>query len=161
MIRNIETKDLQQVCEIYNHYVLTTHASFETVPVTVDEMEKRMQEYTKDYPWLVFEKDGEVIGFCYASKWRPRPAYRFTAEVTIYLDKDHLSQGIGKSLYQQLFGQLKSQGIHSIIATIAIPNEKSQALHEGLGFQQVAHFTEMGFKFDRWIDVGYWQKMLK
>ncbi len=160
MIRNIEIKDLQRVCDIYNHYVVTTHASFEAEPVSVEEMERRMLEYTKDYPWLVFEKDGEVIGFCYASKWRPRPAYRFTAEVTIYLDKNHLNQGIGKSLYQQLFAQLKSQGIHSLIATISIPNEKSQALHEGLGFSQVAHFTDMGFKFDRWIDVGYWQKML-
>lgn len=160
MIRNIQIKDLPRVCAIYNHYVLTTHASFETDPVPVEEMERRMIEYSNDYPWLVYEKDGDVIGFCYASKWRPRPAYRYTAEVTIYLDKDHLSKGIGKLLYQELFSQLKSQGIHSIIATIAIPNEKSQALHEGLGFKQVAQFKDMGFKLEKWIDVGYWQKML-
>lgn len=160
MIRNIETKDLQQVCDIYNHYVETTHASFETNPVPVEEMERRMLEYTSDYPWLVCEKDGHVIGFCYGSKWRPRPAYRFTAEVTIYLDKDFLGLGIGKQLYFELFSQLKELGIHSVIATIAIPNEKSQRLHESLGFKQVAHFSEMGYKFDRWIDLGYWQKML-
>ena len=95
MIRNIETKDLQRVCEIYNHFVLTTHASFETEPVPVEEMQRRMRDYTSDYPWLIYEENSEVIGFCYASKWRPRPAYRFTAEVTIYLDKGHLSKGIG------------------------------------------------------------------
>lgn len=160
MIRNIETKDLQRICEIYNHYVITTHASFETDPVPIAEMERRMIEYTNNYPWLVYEENGEVIGFCYASKWKPRPAYRYTAEVTIYLDKDHLSKGIGKLLYQDLFAQLKTQGIHSIIATIAIPNEKSQRLHEGLGFEQVGHFKDMGNKFGEWIDVGYWQCLL-
>jgi L-amino acid N-acyltransferase YncA len=79
MIRNIETKDLQSVCDIYNYYVLTTNASFEVDPVSVEEMQKRVSEYTNVYPWLVYEQDGEVLGFCYASKWRPRPAYRYTA----------------------------------------------------------------------------------
>lgn len=160
MIRPIETKDLPRVCEIYNHFVLTTHASFETEPVSVEEMERRMQEYTSNYPWLVYEENGEVLGFCYASKWKPRHAYRFTSEVTIYLDKDHLGKGIGRKLYKELFAQLKDMGIHSMIATIALPNQKSQALHESLGFNQVAHFKDMGFKLEKWIDVGYWQKML-
>ena len=160
MIRPIETRDLQRVCDIYNHYILTTNASFEVDPVPVEEMEKRVLDFTSVYPWLVFEEDGEVFGFCYASKWRPRPAYRYTAEVTIYLDKGHLSKGIGKMLYKELFAQLKDLGIHSMIAAIALPNEKSQALHESLGFKQVAHFKDMGFKLERWIDVGYWQCML-
>jgi phosphinothricin acetyltransferase len=123
-------------------------------------MEKRVKEFTREYPWLVFEVDGSVFGFCYASKYRPRPAYRFTSEVTIYLDKDHLGKGIGKMLYKELFAQLKEMGIHSMIAAIALPNEKSQALHESFGFKQVAHFKDMGFKLGRWIDVGYWQCML-
>ena len=160
MIRNIETKDLQSVCDIYNHYVLTANASFEVDPVPVEEMQKRVSEYTQVYPWLVYEQEGEVLGFCYASKWRPRPAYRYTAEVTIYLDKDHLGKGIGKMLYQELFARLKEMGIHSMIATIAIPNEKSQQLHEGFGFKQVGQFKDMGNKFGEWIDVGYWQCML-
>ena len=160
MIRNITIKDLQRVCDIYNHYVLTTNASFEMDPVPVDEMERRMLEYTARYPWLVYERDGEVVGFCYASTWKPRPAYRYTVEVTIYLDKGHLSKNIGKMLYQELFAQLKELGIHSMIATIAIPNEKSQRLHESFGFRQVGHFKDMGFKLDQWVDVGYWQKML-
>lgn len=160
MIRNIETRDLQGVCDIYNHYVQTTYISFEEAPVSAEEMGRRMLEYTSEYPWLVYEEDGEVLGFAYASKWRPRPAYRFTLEVTIYLDKEHLGRGIGTQLYSILFTQLKNLDIHSVIATIALPNEKSQALHESLGFKKVAHFKEMGFKFNQRIDVGYWQKML-
>jgi len=160
MIRNIETKDFQRVCEIYNHYVLTTNASFEIDPVTVEEMERRVLEFTSMFPYLVYEDGGEVLGFCYASKWRPRLAYRYTAEVTIYLDEEHLGQGIGKQLYKELFASLQALGFHSLIAAIALPNEKSQALHESYGFKQVAHFKDMGYKLDHWIDVGYWQKML-
>ena len=160
MIRHIENRDIQRICDIYNHYILTTNASFEIDPVSVEEMGRRVQEFTTTHPWLVYEQDGEVIGFAYASKWRPRPAYRFTSEVTIYLDKEHLSKGIGKLLYQELFRQLKELGMHSMIATIALPNEKSQALHESFGFKQVARFKDMGYKLDQWIDVGYWQCML-
>lgn len=160
MIRDIETRDIQRVCEIYNYYVENTYISFEMEPVSSQEMKQRMLEYTSEYPWLVYEQKGEVIGFAYASKWRPRPAYRFTLEVTIYLDKGFLGHGIGTTLYQELFSRLKALGTHSIIATIALPNAKSQALHEGLGFRQVAHFKDMGYKLDQWIDVGYWQKML-
>lgn len=161
MIRNIETKDIPQICSIYNYYIENTNASFETEPVPIADMQKRVQEFTLDYPWLVYEEqNGEVLGFCYASKWRPRPAYRYTIEVTIYLDRQHLGQGIGKKLYQELFSQLKALGFHSMIAAIALPNEKSQVLHESLGFKQVAHFKDMGYKLDQWIDVGYWQCML-
>jgi len=160
MIRPIEPKDIPSICEIYNYYVQNTYISFEVDPVSIEEMERRMLEYTSEYPWLVYEENGEVFGFAYASKWRPRPSYRFTLEVTIYLDRNHLGKGIGTSLYRELFAQLKSIGTHSVIATIAIPNEKSQALHESLRFKQVAHFKDMGFKLNQWIDVGYWQKML-
>ncbi len=160
MIRNIETNDIPQICSIYNYFVQNTNASFETEPVPVANMQKRVQEFTRDYPWLVFEAGGSIVGYCYASKWRPRPAYRYTVEVTIYLDRHHLGQGIGKQLYQELFAQLKALGLHSLIATIALPNENSQKLHESLGFKQVAHFKDMGFKFDQWIDVGYWQCIL-
>lgn len=157
MIRPIENRDIPRVCEIYNHYILTTNASFEVDPVPVEEMERRVKEVTSTHPWLVYEENGEVVGFCYASKWKPRYAYRFTCEVTIYLDKGNLSKGIGKKLYQALFARLKEMGIHSMVATIALPNEKSQRLHESLGFQQVGQIKDMGYKLDQWIDVGYWQ----
>lgn len=160
MIRNIETKDIPQICSIYNYYVQNTNASFETEPVSVTDMENRVLDFTREYPWLVFEKQGSVLGFCYASKYRPRSAYRYTIEVTIYLDRLHLGQGIGKQLYHELFALLRARDIHSLIATIAIPNENSQSLHESLGFKQVALFKDMGYKLDQWIDVGYWQCML-
>jgi phosphinothricin acetyltransferase len=160
MIRAIEPKDLQKVCDIYNHYILTTNASFEVDPVAMEEMQRRVNEVTSTHPWLVCEEDDDVVGFAYASKWKPRPAYRFTSEVTIYLDKDHLGKGIGKMLYQELFARLKVMGIHSMIATIAIPNENSIQLHESFGFKQVGQFKEMGNKFGEWIDVGYWHCMV-
>lgn len=160
MVRPIKTIDIPRVCDIYNHYILATNASFEVEPVPVAEMERRVVEFTNVFPFLVYEEEGDVLGFCYASKWRPRPAYRYTAEVTIYLDKEHLGRGIGKQLYQELFARLRTQGMHSLIAAIALPNEKSQALHESFGFKQVAHFKDMGYKLNQWIDVGYWQKML-
>ena len=160
MIRNIATKDIPQICSIYNYYVLHTNASFETEPLSQLDMENRVLEFTRDYPWLVVEQQGSVLGYCYASKWRPRAAYRYTIEVTVYLERHHLGKGFGKQLYQELFSQLKAMGIHSLIATIAIPNENSQALHESLGFKQVALFKDMGYKLDQWIDVGYWQLML-
>lgn len=160
MVRPIKTIDIPRVCDIYNHYILATNASFEVDPVPVAEMERRVVEFTNAFPFLVYEEEGDVLGFCYASKWRPRPAYHYTAEVTIYLDKEHLGRGIGKQLYQELFARLKKTGMHSMIAAIALPNEKSQALHESFGFKQVAHFKDMGYKLDHWIDVGYWQKML-
>jgi phosphinothricin acetyltransferase len=160
MIRAIEPKDLQKVCDIYNHYILTTNASFEVDPVAMEEMQRRVNEVTSTHPWLVCEEDDDVVGFAYASKWKPRPAYRFTSEVTIYLDKDHLGKGIGKMLYQELFARLKVMGIHSMIATIAIPNENSIQLHESFGFKQVGQFKEMGNKFGEWLDVGYWHCMV-
>lgn len=93
-------------------------------------------------------------------KWHARSAYRFCAEVTVYLDPDHTRGGIGSKLYDQLFPILKARVIHTAIGEITLPNEASFALHEEFGFSKVAHFKEVGFKFDRWLDVGYWQRNL-
>jgi L-amino acid N-acyltransferase YncA len=160
MIHTVREEDFSRIAEIYNHYVLTSTYSFEETPVSAEAFQQRWRDLYADYPFLVYEQDGKVIGFCHVHRWRPRPAYRFTVETTIYLDHLHLGKGIGSLLYHALFDRLKAQGIRSVIATISFPNEKSIRLHEKLGYVQVAHFKNMGYKFDRWIDVGYWQKML-
>ena len=103
---------------------------------------------------------GEVVGYAYATKWNRRSAYRFSAEVTVYLDHGRRGRGIGSKLYQQLLPTLQLSGIHVAIGGIALPNNASVALHEKLGFQKVAQFREVGFKFNKWIDVGYWEKVL-
>jgi phosphinothricin acetyltransferase len=120
----------------------------------------RVREVLKDYPWLVFEKNNKVIGYAYASKWKARSAYRFSAESTIYLHHNYIGIGVGTMLYQALIEDVKKRDVHRLIAGIALPNEPSIALHERQGFTKCAQFNEVGFKQNRWIDVGYWEKHL-
>jgi len=108
-------------------------------------------------PWLVAERRGEVLGYAYASRWHARAAYRFSTEITVYLDHGQTRRGIGSRLYGELFPMLRAREIHAVLAVIALPGEASVALHEKVGFSKVGHFKDVGFKFGRWIDVGYWQ----
>lgn len=154
----IEAADIAQ---IYNHYITHTIITFEEEIVSDDVIAERIQEVQlSQLPWLVAEQDGEILGYAYASKWQGRCAYRYSAEVTVYLSPDHVGKGIGFALYSKLLPALKSQGIHVALGGIALPNEASVKLHEKLGFLKVAQFKEVGFKFNRWIDVGYWQRIL-
>ncbi|QEN04722.1 N-acetyltransferase family protein [Thiospirochaeta perfilievii] len=157
MIRNVNIIDSQQICDIYNHYIEHTDITFEEDPVTVVEMSERIKKVTKDMPWIVYEEDGKILGYAYASPWRVRAAYRFCAETSLYVDINLSHRGVGTKLYKQLILELKDLGIHSVLGCLAMPNDKSQGLHEKLGFTKVAHFPEVGFKFGHWIDVGYWQ----
>ncbi len=131
--------------------------SFETEPVSASEMQKRIVEYTSEYPWLVYETDGRILGYSYATKWKVRAAYKNSVESTVYVDKDFHSNGIGIALYQELLIQLQKKNLHVVVAGITLPNVKSERLHEKLGFKKIAHFEEIGRKNDAWLDVGYWQ----
>lgn len=111
-------------------------------------------------PWLVAEAEGVVAGYAYATKWRVRHAYRFSVESSVYLAPASAGQGIGTMLYRALLDRLRDGGFHLAIGGIALPNAASIALHEKLGFEKVAQFREVGFKFGRWTDVGYWQLSL-
>ena len=150
--------DAGAIAEIYNHYVATSVITFEEVPVSLQEMARRIGEAgSASLPWLVAERQGKVAGYAYASPWKARSAYRFSVEVTVYVDPGRPREGIGRRLYEELLAALRARGIHSAFGVIALPNEASVALHERFGFVKVAHLREVGFKFDRWIDVGYWQ----
>lgn len=157
-IRHAAPGDAVPVAEIYNPYVTDTCITFETEPVTAAEMATRIRE-TADagLPWLVAIDQGSLVGYAYASRWKGRCAYRYSVESTVYLSPSGMGKRIGHALYQALVDRLRSQGIHTVIGGIALPNERSIALHERMGFQQVARFGQVGFKHDRWIDVGYWQ----
>jgi phosphinothricin acetyltransferase len=121
-------------------------------------MAARIREVTAaGLPWVVAELNGRVVGYAYASQWKGRCAYRFSVESSVYVDAKHTGQGIGSELYDALLGRLRGGKTHVVIGGIALPNEGSVALHERFGFRKVAHFNEVGFKFERWIDVGYWQ----
>ena len=161
MIRQAVPTDAEAIARIYNHYIRDTVITFEEEPVSCSEMAERIAEVSSaSLPWLVAEQDGTVLGYAVASKWKGRSAYRFSVETTIYLAPNCLGRGISTRLYQPLLKQLKDLGLHVAIGGIALPNAASLALHEKLGFRKVAEFAEVGFKFRRWIDVGYWQLTL-
>jgi L-amino acid N-acyltransferase YncA len=159
IIRACETKDALKICEIYNYYVENTVITFEEIPVDVASMVDRIESYTKLYPWYICEVDGAVVGYAYATKWKERAAYKNSAEVTVYVKHDQGGKGYGKALYSTLIDSLKTKGCHVILGGIALPNDASVGLHEYFGFTKVAHFSEVGFKLGRWVDVGYWQKI--
>ncbi|MCF8405708.1 MAG: GNAT family N-acetyltransferase [Bacteroidales bacterium] len=159
MIRQIIPEDASQICEIYNHYILHDIFTFEEKPVPESEMKERINTSTK-FPWIVFEEGDAILGFAYASEWKSRCAYKYSAESTIYLRRGYTGKGIGRGLYTELFNRLIPFNIHAIIGGIALPNNPSIAFHESFGFKKVAHFKEVGFKFEKWIDVGYWELIL-
>lgn len=162
MIRTANESDAAVLADIYNHYVLETIVTFETELVSAEAMGDRITEtLSQTLPWLVAEdEDQSIIGYAYASKWKGRCAYRHSVEATVYLDRNRVSRGWGTKLYRALFDELERISMHAVIAGISLPNPASVALHEKLGMRKVAHFEEVGNKFDRWIDVGYWQKLL-
>jgi phosphinothricin acetyltransferase len=160
VIRTVQSRDAQAIARLYNYYVQNTTVTFEEEPVSDREMARRIDEITAQYPWLVYELNGRILGFAYAGKWKGRSAYRYTVESTVYVDREFRGQGIGKALYYRLIQGLREQGLHLVIAGIALPNPASQALHEGFGFRRVGEFTEVGYKLGSWLNVGYWELRL-
>jgi phosphinothricin acetyltransferase len=150
--------DAAQVCEIYNHYVYTSHATFELEALNEAEMNERIVDLlSSGFPYLVAEENGEVIGYAYGHQFRPRRAYQQTVEVSVYVKYGCEGRGIASRLYEELIPQILNAGYHAVVAVIALPNDVSVRLHEKYGFEKAGHFREVGRKFDRWIDVGYWQ----
>ena len=157
-IRPFTAGDEHGISEIYNHYIANTVVTFEEAVLTPQAMRERIDAYQQHYPWLVCEAGGQVWGYCYASRYHQRSAFRHTAEVTVYVRLGHERRGIGRALYEPLLAQLAARDCHVALAAIALPNAGSAGLHEALGFEKVGHFKEVGRKFGQWIDVGYWQR---
>ena len=157
IIRKVEVGDTAQITEIYNFYILNTHHSFEIERVVLEEMKRRIIEISENYPFLIAEENREVLGYAFATCFKPRSAYKNSAEVSVYVKKDLKQEGIGTKLYERLFKELSKMKVHAIIAGISLPNKGSVKLHERFGMEKVAHFREVGFKLGRWIDVGYWE----
>ncbi len=160
MIRPVKPSDAEDICSIYNEYIVNSRITFEEYPVTIDEIVFRIKNITQSYPWLVYEEAGKVVGYTYASKWKERSAYRYSVETGIYIASNFIGKGIGTILKEELIKELKIRSIHSIICGIALPNQASIALCEKFGFQKVAQFKEVGFKLGKWVDVGYWELIL-
>ncbi len=161
MIRDATPQDGPAVAALYNPYIIDSDISFEEEPLSDAAMSARMAGVLSDYPWLLAERNGELLGYAYATRWKERNAYRYCAETCIYLRRGVEGQGVGTALYEALLERLPDVGIQIAIGCIALPNEASVALHEKMGYTKVAHFPGVGFKFGRWIDIGYWQKPLE
>ena len=159
-IRFVKSSDAAQIAEIYNYYIKNTHHTFETEAVDQTEMRQRIGEITVSYPYYVAEENGEIVAYAYAAAYKSRCAYRSSAEVSIYARNNIRQKGTGTRLYEKLLAELRQTDVHAIIAGIALPNEASIRLHEKFGFEKVAHFREVGFKFGEWIDVGYWELLV-
>lgn len=160
MLRNATVDDATAIAAIYNPYITDLLTSFEEVPLTPEIMAGRINNVTTRYPWLVFESDGELLGYAYATRWKERHAYRFCAETCIYLRRGAEGSGVGSALYAELLRRLPSHDIQVAIGCIALPNDASVALHEKFGYEKVGHFPAVGYKFSQWIDIGYWRKQL-
>ncbi|MFL2546523.1 MAG: N-acetyltransferase family protein [Candidatus Rariloculaceae bacterium] len=160
MIRPANTDDVERIASLYNYYVANTIATFEEEPVTVAEMQTRLTTVITSNPWFVAEEEGSIVGYAYAGQFERRASYRHSVETSVYLDRARVGNGFGMRLYTALLGDLRARGRHCAIGRIALPNDASIALHERLGFENVAHLREIGFKFNQWIDVGYWELLL-
>jgi len=161
MIRPAWLEDSEAIAAIYAPYCTDTVISFEMEAPTADEMRQRIEKITKALPWLVEERNGKVVGYAYASPHRERLAYQYSVEVSVYVEKNFHKQGIGTALYKQLFDELRVLGKYNALAGITLPNQASVGIHERLGFVRTGTYSKVGYKFQAWHDVGWWQLVLQ
>jgi phosphinothricin acetyltransferase len=159
-IRTATTNDAGAVQAIYAPYVEKTAISFEEIAPNVDEMAARIEAVLQNYPYLIAEREDQIIGYAYAGRHAARAAYRFSVEVTAYVAEDARRTGVGRALYGVLLPELAGRGFHAAYAGVTLPNPASVGLLEAVGFEQLGTYREVGFKFGQWLDVGWWQKIL-
>jgi L-amino acid N-acyltransferase YncA len=162
VIRAAMLRDVPHMQAIYADHVLSSTATFEEVPPTTEEMGDRLLTVQQQgLPWLVAERDGRIVGYCYAAPYRPRPAYRYTIEDSIYIADGESGRGIGRALLTALLKECEAGPWRQMIAVIAgTQNQGSIALHRKLGFVHVGTQPETGYKFGQWIDVVFMQRAL-
>jgi phosphinothricin acetyltransferase len=161
VIRSASVADAAAIAAIYAPCCTNSAISFEEVPPSIEEMSLRIAATLERYPWLVFDRDREILGYAYAHSHRVRPAYRWTAEVSCYVRHDHHRRGIGRLLYAALFEMLIELGYYRAVAGVTLPNSASVALHESLGFTPVGVYHRIGYKLGEWHDTGWWEKELQ
>ncbi|CAN5691471.1 GNAT family N-acetyltransferase [soil metagenome] len=160
LIRLAEVRDGPELAEIYRPAVTDNSTSFEVDPPDEDEIARRAAKCMERTPWLVYERDGRVLGYAYAGTHRERAAYQWSVEVSAYVHHDAHRQGIGRALYGSLFAALVVQGFRNAYAGVTLPNAASVALHLSLGFTPVGVYRGIGYKFGAWHDVGWFERAL-
>lgn len=144
---------------IYGQY-LDTAITFEYTLPTEAEFAARISDILRGYPYLIWEENGAILGYAYAHRAQERQAYQWNAELSVYVEKNCLSHGIGKRLYRALFALLKLQGIRTVYGVVTVPNEKNEGLHRALGFRLIGIYRHAGYKCGAWRDVAWFEKVL-
>jgi phosphinothricin acetyltransferase len=162
LIRPSTASDLPAITRIYGHHVLHGTGTFETTPPTLDDMTNRRADVlAKQLPWLVVEQDGQVLGFANGNWFKPRPAYRFSVEDSIYMAPEAAGKGLGRALLTELMAALERGGVRKVMAVIGdSANAGSIGVHSALGFERVGVVQSCGWKFDRWLDIVLMEKTL-
>ena len=150
-------RDAAACAEIYAPYVRDTAISFEDRPPDARRLAERIERFQATHQWLVAEDEGEIVAYAYGCPHRERAAYRWAADVSVYVSPEHQRRGFGRALYGELLALLHGQGLYVACAGVTLPNEGSVALHESLGFRPVGVYRRIGFKLGSWWDVGWWQ----
>jgi L-amino acid N-acyltransferase YncA len=153
-------RDAAACAAIYGPYVTASAASFEEQAPSAEELAARIERTARTHPWLVLEDGGRVVGYAYATQHRTRAAYRWAADVAVYVGHEHQRRGAGRRLYTALLELLRAQGLRIACAGITLPNDASVALHRAVGFEPVGTFRAIGWKAGAWRDVSWWQLRL-
>lgn len=160
-VRLASPADAEAILRIYAPIVRETAISFELDVPTVEQVHERISSTLEQFPWLVAESAGRVVGYAHASRHRHRAAYRWSVDVSAYVSDDARRQGIGRALYSRLLDLLTRMSYHTAFAGIALPNPASVALHESMGFRPIGVYRNVGYKLGAWRDVGWWQRDLR
>ena len=160
MIRKVVPEDAAAIASIYNEYILHSVITFDTAPVSESDMRSSILDISARFPYFVYEDKGKVVGFCYAHPWKGKAAYRHTLETTLYLMPDVKGRGLGTQLMERLMAECRAGGYKVLIACITEGNTVSESFHRKLGFTKVSHFTKVGFKFNRLLDVVDYELVL-
>lgn len=160
MIRTATAGDAAACAAIYAPYVTGTAITFEVEPPGEEEMAARIATAVASHAWLVLEDEGRVVGYAYGGPYKERAAYRWSCEVSVYLELGRRRTGAGRRLYEALFERLAERGYRTAVAGMTLPNEASVGLHRALGFEPVGTYRRIGWKYDRWHDVAWTQRPL-
>ena len=158
IVRDATAQDAAACATVYAPYVTDTVVSFETEPPTPAEMAARIAAAQRAHAWLVLEADGRVVGYAYAGPYKARPAYRWSCEVSVYLERGRRRSGGGRALYAALFDRLAERGFRTAVAGMTLPNEASEGLHRAMGFEPIGTYRRIGWKHGAWHDVAWTQR---
>ena len=167
IIRSVTVDDAEELLGIYSYYVENTAISFEYATPSVEEFRGRIETILKNYPYIVIEDEGKITGYAYAGVFHGREAYKYSCEMSIYVDRNARKKGYGRALYEAIEEELRARGMKNLYACIAVPegedeylDRNSEDFHEHMGYELIGEFHKCGYKFNRWYNIIYMEKLL-